>query len=220
MDPGLILANGTQNSPSLIARFMRPTWGPSGTDRTQVGPMLAPWTLLSGFFLLIPHHSNITWVSMCFNSPIIWLFKASQITSLGIVYSTVYSGVNQRKHQSSASLAFVRRIHRGPVNSPHKRASNAENGFIWWRHHVLHTRRRHANPRKHVSFHLLTHVWNQIYIAVCKYNIALLFIVMPWSIWWIYAIWTLNHWPPMTPYGLLNLVPIFGLGNGLLHYDT
>ena len=29
---------------SLIARFMRPTWGPSGTDRTQVGLMLAPWT--------------------------------------------------------------------------------------------------------------------------------------------------------------------------------
>ena len=34
------------NSPSLIARFMGPTWGPSGTDRTQVGPMLATWTLL------------------------------------------------------------------------------------------------------------------------------------------------------------------------------
>ena len=42
--------------------------------------------------------------------------KASQITSLPIVYSTVYSGADQRKHQSSASLAFVR----GPVNSPHK----------------------------------------------------------------------------------------------------
>ena len=45
---------------------------------------------------------------------------ASQITSLTSVYSTVYSGVDQRKHQSSASLAFVLRIHRGPVNSPHK----------------------------------------------------------------------------------------------------
>ena len=32
----------------LVARFMGPTWGPSGADRTQVGPMLAPWTLLSG----------------------------------------------------------------------------------------------------------------------------------------------------------------------------
>ena len=45
---------------------------------------------------------------------------ASQITNLTIVYSTVYSGPDQRKHQSSATLAFVREIHRGPVNSPHK----------------------------------------------------------------------------------------------------
>ena len=45
---------------------------------------------------------------------------ASQITSLTVVYSTVYSGSDQRKHQRSASLAFVRGIHRCPVNSPHK----------------------------------------------------------------------------------------------------
>ena len=44
----------------------------------------------------------------------------SQITSLPIVYSIVYSDADQRKHQSSASLAFVRGIHRGPVNFPHK----------------------------------------------------------------------------------------------------
>ena len=34
--------------PTLVARFMGPTWGPSGADRTQAGPMLASWTLLSG----------------------------------------------------------------------------------------------------------------------------------------------------------------------------
>ena len=45
---------------------------------------------------------------------------ASQITSLASVYSTVHSGADQRKHQSSVSLAFVRRIHRRPVISPHK----------------------------------------------------------------------------------------------------
>ena len=32
---------------SQIAMFMRSTWGPSGADRTQVGPILATWTLLS-----------------------------------------------------------------------------------------------------------------------------------------------------------------------------
>ena len=44
----------------------------------------------------------------------------SQITSLAIVFSTVYLDTDHRKHQSSASLAFVWGIHRGPVNSPHK----------------------------------------------------------------------------------------------------
>ena len=51
---------------------------------------------------------------------------ASQISSLTIVYSTIYSGVDQRKYQSSASLAFVLGIH-----------SNAENVSIWWRHHEM-----------------------------------------------------------------------------------
>ena len=45
---------------------------------------------------------------------------SSQTTSLMIVYSTVYSDADERKHQSSTSLAFVRGIHQGPVNSPHK----------------------------------------------------------------------------------------------------
>ena len=45
---------------------------------------------------------------------------ASQINSLTIVYLTVYSGTDQRKHRSSASLAFVRGTHRSPVNSTHK----------------------------------------------------------------------------------------------------
>ena len=51
---------------------------------------------------------------------VIMTMLASQITSLTVVYSIVYSGVNLRKHQSSASLAFVWEIHRGPVNFPHK----------------------------------------------------------------------------------------------------
>ena len=45
---------------------------------------------------------------------------ASQITSITIVCSSVHSVVDQRKHQSSASLAIVRGIHRRPVTSPHK----------------------------------------------------------------------------------------------------
>ena len=60
----------------------------------------------------------------------------SQITGVSMVYWAVYSGADKKKHQSFASLAFVRGIHRWPVNFPHKRASNAENVSIWWRHHV------------------------------------------------------------------------------------
>ena len=45
---------------------------------------------------------------------------ASQIISLTIVYSTVYSDADKKKHQSAASLGFVLGIHRGPVNYPHK----------------------------------------------------------------------------------------------------
>ena len=47
---------------SLIARFMGPTWGPSGAARTQMGPMLAPWTLLSGVvWWFVPCFDNQNW---------------------------------------------------------------------------------------------------------------------------------------------------------------
>ena len=61
---------------------------------------------------------------------------ASQVTSLTIVYSTVYSGADQIKHQSSASLAFVRRIQTVTGEFPAQMASNAENVSIGWHHHV------------------------------------------------------------------------------------
>ena len=59
--------------------------------------------------ILQPHYTDVIMSAM-----------ASEITSVSIVYSTVCSCANQRKHQRSASLVFVREIHRGPVNSPHK----------------------------------------------------------------------------------------------------
>ena len=59
--------------------------------------------------VMSPHYSDVLMGAM-----------VPQITSLTTVYSTVYSGADQRNHQSSASLAFVRVIHRWPVNSPHK----------------------------------------------------------------------------------------------------
>ena len=53
-------------------------------------------------------------------SDVIMSVMASQINGVSTVYSTVCSGADQRKHQSTTSLAFVRGIHWWPVNSPHK----------------------------------------------------------------------------------------------------
>ena len=51
LPPGSVyqeICNQKELKPTLIARFIEPTWGPSWVDRAQVGPRLAPWTLLSG----------------------------------------------------------------------------------------------------------------------------------------------------------------------------
>ena len=75
-------------------------------NRTKHKYVLTSW--------LIHLHQVVQECSITMNA------MASQIISLTIVYSTIYSGSDQRKYQSSASLAFVRGIHRWPVNSPHK----------------------------------------------------------------------------------------------------
>ena len=78
---------------------------------------MADRALLAGY----PRHETVYLVHTDGRSHhyanVIMIVMASQITSLAIVYSIVYSDADQRKHQSSASLAFVRGIHRGPVNS-------------------------------------------------------------------------------------------------------
>ena len=69
------------------------------------------------------HHTLVTlpgWLIVNHYNDVIMSAMASHITSLIIFNSTVYSGADKRKHQSSATLAFVRGINRWPVNSPHK----------------------------------------------------------------------------------------------------
>ena len=63
--PRHIMALWKQRKPSLIARFMEPPWDPSGTDRTQVGPMLVPWTLLSGITRLFSKAGSYANDSIC-----------------------------------------------------------------------------------------------------------------------------------------------------------
>ena len=112
---------------------------------------------------------------------------AYQITSLTIVYSTVYSGAGQRKHQSSASLASVRGIHRRPVNSPHKgpvtrkmfpfndvimkdlRGTKPQlhEGCRWWfKCYVNDPRRKMANITN--MFPLGKWLWQTLYYMPCE----------------------------------------------------
>ena len=69
--------------------------------------------------VLLPLRHNTAFQAIHYNDVMMGAM-VSQITSSTIVYSTVYSGADQRKHQSSASLAFVRGIHGWPVKSQHK----------------------------------------------------------------------------------------------------
>ena len=80
--------------------------------------MIITWAMDMSF-----QSPKLKWASWTHTTP--WCHDlmtvmASQITSLTIVYSTVYSGTDQRKHQSSALLDVVWGIHRWPVNYPHK----------------------------------------------------------------------------------------------------
>ena len=72
-------------------------------------------TYFNGWYMVVPLYKSHSHYNDVIMSAI-----ASQITSRTIVYSAVYSGVDQRKHQSSASLASVGGIHLRPVNSRHK----------------------------------------------------------------------------------------------------
>ena len=94
-------------------------------------PLITHWSCCSLAFIV--HYmfvSAITWNSfhrvysfrknVSHYRDVIISAMASHTTGVSIAYSTVCPGADQRIHQSSASLAFVRGIHRWPVNSPHK----------------------------------------------------------------------------------------------------
>ena len=115
---------------------MGPTWGRQDPGGLHVGPKnLAIWDTMHPRYMergpwnIHSHDDDDVEdgddddnddddVWFWHNSDVIMGTMTSQITSL--VYSTVYSGADQRRQQSPASLVFVRGIHRWPVNFPHK----------------------------------------------------------------------------------------------------
>ena len=77
------------------------------------------WNLSESLSIWLYAYATPMTITEVHYSDVIMSAMASQITSLTIVYSTIYSGADQRKHQSSTSLHGLC-VHRGLVNSPHR----------------------------------------------------------------------------------------------------
>ena len=91
--------------------FMGPTWDPPGDDRTQVGPMLAPWTLLSGWLCF--YALNRCWIVVK-DTPGLYI-ETKMPTFRAITHDDVINWKHFPRY-----WPFVRGIHRSPVNSPEK----------------------------------------------------------------------------------------------------
>ena len=121
----------------MIARFIGPTWGPSGADSTQVGPMLAPWTLLSGmffinYFCLIIHANKGVSLQWCHN-------ELDGISSQQRLHCLLNCWFWPRLKKTSTLHVTGLCEGNSPVTSefPAQQASDVENVSIWWRHHVF-----------------------------------------------------------------------------------
>ena len=100
------------------------------------------------------------------NSDVIMSATASQITSLTIAYWTVCSGADQKKHQSSASLAFVEGIHRWRWKKVP----------MWWRHHAIQFRAKQRMTLNHFLLCLNLMEWSkgiwftcQLHLNICSF---------------------------------------------------
>ena len=122
---------------SLIARFMGPTWGPSGTDRTQVGPMLAPWILLSGIFTFAIM-DNLRRRAPGFATALRWRHNDHAGVSNHQPHGCLLNRLFRRKSKKTSKLRVTGLCagnSPGTGEFPAQMASYAENVSIWWRHH-------------------------------------------------------------------------------------
>ena len=147
---------------TLQTRFMGTTWGPPGAVRTQVGPILPRWTLLSGHITLrlpqSPRSKSAEFGGIWFNHS---TTVASDLRHRDVHVTSVSQqwqhnerdGVsnNRRldyllkrlfmhKSKKTRNLRVTSLCERNPPvisGFRSQRANNAENVSIWWRHHVM-----------------------------------------------------------------------------------
>ena len=91
---------------SLIAKFMGPTWGPSGADRTQVGPMLAPWTLLSVIVSILPYYHWIHFPQF-YSMSICKLIRIYIVTPYHSIKCRFGDGINTTTFYLSFKIAYL-----------------------------------------------------------------------------------------------------------------
>ena len=111
-----------------IARFMGPTSGPLGSYRPQMGPMLAPWYLLSGYLITSKHTKPLRWRH---NG---WCDSVSNHQPHDCLLSRLF----RRRSKKSSKLRVTGLCAGNSLGTgefPAQMASNAENVSIWWRHH-------------------------------------------------------------------------------------
>ena len=111
--------------------------------------------------------------------------RASQIASLRIVYLIVYSGADQRKHLSSASLPFVRGIHWWISRTT---GQLHENISIWRRHHECVRGKSAMLMNKKYLFLCIIHLWHQMSIqSPLIFALFSLYCVLSRSIYWCHS---------------------------------
>ena len=192
--------NNIFHKTTRIAKFMGPTWGPPGSCRPQMGPVLSPWTLLSGTCPSCQSYRQGA-VQNCISS-----VSETPNTTKKSSYKACNIHVNYRDDVAWTFLEkyryhddvikwehfprywpFVRGIHWSPVNSPHKgqwRGALMFSLICAWTSVWAHT--RDAGDLRHHSAH---------------YDVT--------AMWWM--IWIRNTW---RIYVSMNRL-IIGSGNGL-----
>ena len=99
----------SQSLKSLIAKYVGPTWGPPGSWRPQMGPMLAPWTLLSGITSVSLTSSrtrdirSVYYTALCIRRPSPRQFP-SRHPLLGLVYAHNCTNMHLQKHAVPGTL--------------------------------------------------------------------------------------------------------------------
>ena len=110
---------------------MGPTWGPSGTDRTQIGPVLVPWTLLSGTFGFLTFRHRVThtyFIELHHNSFSVGyiFFRHNQLSAW--MWETKYHGsqrCNNFFHNFSLAHMYNQTYPKSATSTMHAKVNNA-----------------------------------------------------------------------------------------------